>query len=218
MPLRQLQRAHRNPKVHDTEGIRASIDRHGYVDPIVMDERTQRMVSGHGRLDDLLERQERGLPVPEGIEQAEDGSDWLAPVYRGWHSKDDADAEAYLVGANQLPGAGGWDPGGLAKMFADYRGDDSWFLGTGYRPEDALALLQSTGELTREATAYLGTPAGADDGDGPGPLEGLEGWVAVNFTVRTEQRQAILEALDRIRRQESLGTRAEALVELCRRA
>lgn len=216
MPLATLQRAHRNPKVHDTAGIRASISRHGYVEPIVMDERTSRLVAGHGRLDDFEARKAAGESPPEGVRLGDEG-EWEIPVWRGWASASDADAEAYLVGSNELAGRGGWDQKRLAEIFGTYREDADWFLGTGYTPDEGAALLHSTGLLTREAVDFLGTaPAAGADEEGA-DLSGLEGWVAINFTVHADQRAAILETLDRIRRQESLGTRAEALVALCRR-
>jgi hypothetical protein len=119
LPLEDVRRASHNPKGHDTARIRHSISEHGFVEPIVMDERTGRLVAGHGRLDDLIARRAaagktgkaKGGP-PDGI--LLEGSTWLVPVIRGWASRDDAHAEAYLLASNQLTIAGGWDPAGLA--------------------------------------------------------------------------------------------------------
>lgn len=47
---------------------------------------------------------------PEGVKIGDDGV-WLVPILRGWTSRSDADAEAYLVAANRLTERGGWDHG-----------------------------------------------------------------------------------------------------------
>ncbi|MEU8356488.1 hypothetical protein AB0C27_10810 [Nonomuraea sp. NPDC048882] len=38
---------------------------------------------------------------PEGVKIGDDGV-WLVPILRGWTSRSDAEAEAYLVAANRL--------------------------------------------------------------------------------------------------------------------
>jgi ParB-like chromosome segregation protein Spo0J len=53
VPLDEIAEAHRNPKLHDRRGIRASVTRFGFVEPITIDERTGRLVAGHGRLEQL---------------------------------------------------------------------------------------------------------------------------------------------------------------------
>lgn len=53
MPLSKIDRAERNPKQHDEVGIRGSLGRWGVADLPVLDERTGRLVSGHGRLDQV---------------------------------------------------------------------------------------------------------------------------------------------------------------------
>lgn len=163
MPLRTLQRAHRNPKMHDTAGIRASVARHGFVEPVTMDERTMRLVAGHGRLDDLEERARRREDPPDGIKVDPDNGDWLIPVNRGWESKSDADAEAYLIGANELTMRGGYDRELLAQMLGEYRDDADWFLGTGYNPDDIAGLL-----LPPEAAGGGGEPSEDEDDIGSG--------------------------------------------------
>ena len=47
---------------------------------------------------------------PEDVKIGDDGV-WLVPILRGWTSRSDADAEAYLVAANRLTERGGWDHG-----------------------------------------------------------------------------------------------------------
>jgi len=106
MGLSELLSAKRNPKRHHRD-LRRSLQRFGYVEPIILDERTGRIVAGHGRLAYLLELKGEGLPPPEGIRMRM--GEWLVPVLRGWASRDDTEAEAYLLASNRLGEAGGWD-------------------------------------------------------------------------------------------------------------
>lgn len=118
MPLSEIAPATRNPKRHDTAGIRASVDRFGLAEVPLIDERTGRLVAGHGRLDDLQARRDAGQDAPDGITVSDDG-DWLVPVVRGWSSRSDPEADAYLVASNQLTAKSGWDSQGLAEVLAD---------------------------------------------------------------------------------------------------
>lgn len=123
VPLAEVVRAPRNPKGHNAEMIAASVSRFGVVETPAVDERTGRLVAGHGRLDDWQARKAAGEDPPDGIDVSPDG-DWLVPVQRGWASRSDADAEAYLVVSNQSTIVGGWDDEGLAQLLADLRDQD----------------------------------------------------------------------------------------------
>lgn len=114
MPLGDVLKAPRNPKRHDTEMIAKSISHYGIVETPALDERTGRLVAGHGRLTDWERRRDAGEDPPDGIMISADG-DWLVPVSRGWASRSDADADAYLVMSNQSTIAGGWDDDVLAE-------------------------------------------------------------------------------------------------------
>jgi ParB-like chromosome segregation protein Spo0J len=48
VPLSAITGADKNPKRHASEQLGTSIDRFGYVEPVVIDERTGRLVAGHG--------------------------------------------------------------------------------------------------------------------------------------------------------------------------
>lgn len=113
VPLSKLKEAPRNPKLH-SEKIGGSISRFGYVEPIVLDERTGRIVAGHGRREALLKLKASGAKPPAGVVAR--GREWLVPVMRGWASKNDAEAEAYLIASNRLVEVGGWDESELAQM------------------------------------------------------------------------------------------------------
>lgn len=141
--------APRNPKNHDEAGIRASVTRHGFVEAPTIDERTGRLVAGHGRLGDLAARKAAGEEPPEGID-VDEGGEWLVPTQRGWASRSDRDAEAYVVAANKLTESGGWDDELLAQMLGDYREDVGWLAGTGYSETEVVSFLASTGSLPDE--------------------------------------------------------------------
>ena len=112
--------APRNPKRHAAAAIEASVQRFGFAEPIVRDERTGRIVSGHGRREVLLEMERRGLAAPSGV-VLDDRGRWTVPVVSGWRSKDDADAEAFLLAVNRTVEAGGWSEADLGRVLSDLR-------------------------------------------------------------------------------------------------
>ena len=81
MPLHDLTRWPGNPKQHAEDVIAASIERFGFRDPIAIDEASQRIVSGHGRLSVLEQAFQEGREPPRYIKLGEDGM-WLVPVTR----------------------------------------------------------------------------------------------------------------------------------------
>jgi len=157
MSIKSMVRAPRNPKGHDGDRIERAMDRFGFMDPGVLDERTGRLVAGHGRLDGLIAMMEAGQSPPEGVELR--GEDWYWPVTRGWASRSDVDAEAALVALNRLSEIGGWDdPGGLVAILEAVAKADAELVDIiGYTTDD---LADLSAELER-----LG---GEDWGDGTG--------------------------------------------------
>lgn len=140
MPLASISGASRNPKKHAKDDIAASIGRFGYVEPCVFDERTGRLVAGHGRIESLRAAKGKGDSPPQGVETVD--GEWLVPVLRGWASRSDAEADAYLVASNQLTTKGGWDDAELASLLDGLEKQAS-LEGTGYTPDDVEDLLAS---------------------------------------------------------------------------
>jgi hypothetical protein len=138
MPIDTLQDALKNPKLHSNE-IENSIGRFGYVEPIVLDERTNRIVAGHGRKAALLKLKSSGDVPPIGVVVNEKG-EWIIPVIRGWASKNDKEAEAYLIASNRLVELGGWDEKELASMMSGLHTEDL-LSGVGYTQSDISAML-----------------------------------------------------------------------------
>lgn len=161
MPLDDVLAAPRNPKNHATHVLRASMERFGIVEVPALDERTGRLVAGHGRLEDWRTARADGAEPPEGVVVAEDGT-WTVPVSRGWASADDTEAEAYLITSNKSSELGGWDEGGLEEMLAGIAREDfglAQVTGVGaaelelileaYETEASLPPLPDPGELFR---------------------------------------------------------------------
>ena len=143
MRIEHIRPAKVNPKDHAEEEIEASIMEVGYTTPAVIDERTGRLVEGHGRLAALFAIRDRGEDIPDGIEV--DGKSktwWEMPVVRGWASKNDAEAAALLIASNQLPTLGGWDDAGLLPMLEPL--PDNLLLISGFTDTDLVDLSEFT--------------------------------------------------------------------------
>jgi DNA modification methylase len=138
--LSDIRGADVNPKDHDLPGLRRSIGEYGFTEAPLLDERTGRLVAGHGRLKDLQERRNLGAPPPEGIGVDSDG-EWLIPVIRGWASETDAHARAYLTASNKLSENGGWDYDVLPDYLRGLAEQDLLPL-TGFTEDELAALLE----------------------------------------------------------------------------
>lgn len=163
MPLATITGADKNPKQHAHEDIGKSIGRFGYVEPVVLDERTNRLVAGHGRVQALRAAKVKGEQPPQGVE-VNDKGEWLVPVLRGWESRSDAEASAYLVASNSLTTKGGWDNAGLAELLQSLDAQHA-LEGTGY---DAAAIDEVLAQASKEAK---GTDGLTDPDDVPETAE-----------------------------------------------
>jgi len=120
--LSELQRWPQNPRGHnDQASLGESFDRFGFIDPVIIDERTGRIVAGHGRLEKLQEMKRAGAQPPGRIGTTK--GDWLVPVIRGVSFKTEKDAEAYLLACNRIGDNSGWDDSLLAPMLAQHQQD-----------------------------------------------------------------------------------------------
>ena len=173
--LSKLEGATSNPKLHADNEIKASMERFGFVETPVIDERTGRLVAGHGRRDALRSLKATGRGAPTGVRVEHD--DWYIPVERGWSSKDDAEADAYLVSSNRTTELGGWDEAALATMLSDVRGWDEAALATMLSDvRDTGAGLEGVGFTNQELDKMLAAiaqpkPGNTDPDDAPEPEE-----------------------------------------------
>jgi hypothetical protein len=112
--------ADRNAKAHNVEGVVASMEAFGHIEPQIIDDRTNKLVAGHGRLKALRAMREAGHPAPRGVVVTDEGV-WTVPVVHGWASENDDEAHAAGITLNQQTIAGGWDIAELDSMLADAR-------------------------------------------------------------------------------------------------
>lgn len=158
VPLGDLKRWPRNPKEHDLGTIGASLRRFGMVETPVLDERTGRLVAGHGRLEQLEAERNARLAPPRRIQVREGDGEWMVPVLRGVSFRDEREAEAYLVASNETTIKGGWNERELAVLLGDLtkQGDDA-LVGTGFTDEEVRTMLASL------AASELGSRSGAPE-------------------------------------------------------
>lgn len=157
-----------NPKAHALDTLGASVNRFGYVEPIVVDDRTGYLISGHGRRETLLAARDEGQEPPDGVQVAADGS-WLVPVITGWSSKNDADARAALIALNRTGEVGGWDDGSLLALLERLADDEGGLTGVGYDEGDIEALQALLGKVEvqdRDLDGLMDEFGGPTDADG----------------------------------------------------
>lgn len=160
-----------NPRHHDQDELRASIERFGFTGAFLIDGRTGLLAEGHGRKKALqaIRDDPTGTPPP-GVRVEEDG--WHVPIVRGWASAGDFEAKAYLLASNQ---GGGWYDQQLADLLTELAEHDA-LAGTQFdvdRLEQLLAEL-GTGELPAQDTdaAHADTPERGDP-DTPRTSQGM---------------------------------------------
>lgn len=149
-PLSSLAANPRNPKKHDTDLMTQSVDRFGFVEPIVVDQRTGYLISGHGRTETLMALEEAGGPPPDGVRVDPATGRWLVPVVVGWKSKNDLDAEAALIALNRTTELGGWSDDSLLGLLEDLSENEGGLDGVGFDVDDLDDLRASLDELAME--------------------------------------------------------------------
>ena len=120
-PLRELKPHPANPRLHDDEAINESIKTNKFVGAIYAQESTKYILSGHGRVEQLL---------AEGVE--------VAPVILV--DCDDETAERLLLAMNPLPGDKGYNTDLLTELLGHVQ-DVTGLTGTGYSADDLDNLL-----------------------------------------------------------------------------
>lgn len=121
VPLSQLLEWPGNPKEHDLETLGESFERFGYVEPIVYDEGSKRIVAGHGRREKLLAWKQSGKAPPARVVVR--NGEWYVPVLRGVSFPNEHEAEAYLLTSNQSVISGGYNASALVEMLARHADD-----------------------------------------------------------------------------------------------
>lgn len=206
MSLDALQPSLANPKQHSSEDIDQSISRFGYVELIVVDERTGRMVVGHGRREALLKMREDCKPPPAGV-VLRDGT-WYVPVQRGWASKTDREAEAYLLASNRLSEKGGWDVTAQARMMQGWNEADLVGIGFGVDDLQRFAAMETGSFLDG-----FGAPNGTDTEVTSTPTE--DGYITFSLKLLPEQDAKVQQAIRAAKKRFAVRTNLEAILSMC---
>lgn len=140
MRLDEIQRDAANPKDHDLSALAESLERFGFVSPMGINEKTGKLLWGHGRLDDLVAFMDEGKPILEGLQVDEDGM-WKVPVVRGVHLNQ-KDGTAYLISDNRQVELGGWNEPKLVETLIRIAGGDGGLRGTGFDGDDVDTLIR----------------------------------------------------------------------------
>ncbi len=219
--MADLAPALRNAKAHDLQALAASVEAFGLLEPVVLDERTSRLVSGHGRAEWLAASELAGKPdtwpadrawPPEGVWVDGEGR-WCWLVTRGFTSRDDNHAHAAGIALNRVGERGGWVPELLAQDLDSLIGTQL-FDATGFNADDLddLVALASGGgiELANQGTdAEYAKHEGRGEPQVPRSVQGLH---EVGLMFQADQHREYLEHLAKLRR--AWGTDAAPLVVL----
>jgi len=167
VPLSEIMRLPRNPKRHDLDMIHGSVRRFGFLERVIVNRITGRLIAGHGRVDMLQRQKDAGEDAPTGIEVA--GGEWLVP-------SDYVDVPAELeeaasIALNRGTEIGGWDDRALAEILRDINDStEEGLAGTGYDEQMLAALVYVTRPASEiadsdEAAEWVGMPdyGGAPD-------------------------------------------------------
>lgn len=149
--LRKLKRLPRNPQRHDLGLLHRSYNRFGFLQRVIVNTVTGRMIAGHGRIDALQQRKASGGEPPVNVEVR--GGEWLVPV--DYVEVPEEQEEAAALALNRL-GEGDYDEVILMQVLADLAADVG-LDGTGFDEDDLDALLAyaSTVSVGGEAVSGL---------------------------------------------------------------
>ena len=126
---------------HQAEALKRSLDRWGFVEPIVANKRTGRIVGGHQRLDGAL-----ALALPE------------VPVH--WIDVDESSEKALNIALNKI--SGDWDNALLGTLLAELEQGGQDLEDLGFDPDELQAIIDAAApepELTGDLDAIPEPPA-----------------------------------------------------------
>ena len=123
IPVDQIKPNPRNPRIHDAAmpGIIASIEAHGFVQPVVCNRRTGFLVIGHGRL--------------KAVKHL--GHATIAVV---WIDCSEEEEWALMIADNRVAEGTVWDEPRLGELLEELKGADVF---TGYTQDDYTNLMQA---------------------------------------------------------------------------
>lgn len=141
LPLDELARTRDpgNAKRHALGALERSMDRFGFIAPVLLNAGDNTVLAGHGRIAELLDLLERGMAPPVGVEVDAAGR-WLVPTVVGF-DLDAVEAAAYRVADNRLVELGGWDDVRLAATLEELSRVSGGLDGVGFTVPDLEQLL-----------------------------------------------------------------------------
>lgn len=132
VPITQVQRWDRNPKLHDIGGLVDSFEKHGFRDAPIFDSTLEAIVAGNGRAHALEWMRSNHKDPPAGI-ALDDTGEWYMPLQFGIDADSREAAEAFGVDHNNLTMTGGdltlfdmermWDGPGFRSLLSELSQD-----------------------------------------------------------------------------------------------
>lgn len=129
----------RNPKDHDIGEIDTSMKRFGYLERLIINETTGRLIAGHGRIETLRKSKAKGKTAPINIKV--EGNKWLIPC--DYVEIPESEEEAAAIALNRLVERGGWNEHMLTNILSDLaaKGEDM-LDGIGFDMDDIDEMLK----------------------------------------------------------------------------
>lgn len=137
-PLSKLVGLPRNPKLHNLGDIHQSIDRWGFVNRIIVNDTTNHVLAGNGRIEALRQKKVAGESAPQGVEVRTD--DWYVPTDH--ISVPESEEDALAIALNHI-GENEWDQARTVEILSDLAAKDE-LDGTGFDEEEVDYLLKIT--------------------------------------------------------------------------
>ncbi len=159
IPLGEVLSWKRNPKTHNIPAIIESMERFGFMQPLIRDDATSRLVAGHGRLEALTQMLGKDKPAPKNILVVK--GVWHVPVITGISFLSEAEAESYLLADNRLVELGGWDNAMLVSLLQI----NASLAGTGYTEAELDEKIMQLKQGTKEGITPKETLDRYENGD-----------------------------------------------------
>lgn len=140
--LSKLRRLPRNPRLHDLGELHTAYTRFGFLQRIIINDVTGRLIAGQGRIDALQQRKVMGKAPPDNVVVSPAG-EWLVPADHV--EVPEQDEEAAALALNRI-GEGLWDDRILTAVLADIAAGPG-LDGTGYDADDLDYLLRQQAKL-----------------------------------------------------------------------
>jgi hypothetical protein len=125
-----------NPRRHDLEAIRASLDRFGYVNLIVIDDTSGRLAAGHGVLASLMLAQQDGHKLPDRV-GLKDGQWTVTAVHV---QLAEGAVTGYAISDTRTRELGSWHDDLLLDVLRGLAEQDPTLHGIGFTTDDLNAL------------------------------------------------------------------------------